>query len=41
MEEVVFISTVATTTLFGCSLGDIVKHNFGEKIISDLYKECS
>ena len=28
------------TTLFGCSLGDIVKHNFGEKIISDLYKEC-
>ena len=37
----VFISTVAgATTLFGCSLGDIVKHNFGEKIISDLYKEC-
>lgn len=36
----IFISAVAgATTLFGCSLGEIVKHNFGKKIICDLYNE--
>ena len=37
----VFISAVAgATTLFSCSLGDIVKHDFGPKILADLYNEC-
>ena len=37
----VFISTVAgATTLFSCSLGDIVKNDFGKKIIIDLFNEC-
>ena len=37
----VFISTVAgATTLFSCSLGDIVKTDFGKKIIIDLFNEC-
>ena len=37
----VFISTVAgATTLFSCSLGDIVKHNYGKKVIIDLFDEC-
>ena len=37
----VFISTVAgATTLFSCSLGEIVKSDFGKKIIVDLFNEC-
>ena len=37
----VFISTVAgATTLFSCSLGEIVKSDFGKKIIIDLFNEC-
>ena len=32
----VFISSVAgATTLFGCSLGEIVRNDFGKKIIID------
>ena len=37
----VFISTVAgATTLFSCSLGEIVKSDFGKQIIIDLFNEC-
>jgi 2-dehydropantoate 2-reductase len=37
----VFISTVAgATTLFSCSLGEIVRNDFGKKIIIDLFNEC-
>ena len=37
----VFISTVAgATTLFSCSLGEIVKSDLGKKIIIDLFNEC-
>ena len=37
----VFISTVAgATTLFSCSLGEIVRNDFGKKIIIDLFDEC-
>lgn len=37
----IFISTVAgATTLFSCSLGEIVKHKYGKKIIIDLFNEC-
>ena len=37
----VFISTVAgATTLFNCSLGEIVRNDFGKKIIIDLFNEC-
>jgi 2-dehydropantoate 2-reductase len=38
----VFISTVAgATSLFRSSLGEITKHDYGKKIVIDLFHECA